>query len=180
LVWNTSQGWVLGDVFLNKYYAVFDFSDKRVGFAKALKDSEDTCERDLPLDITHVQSTTGTAPAETIESSPVTSPVTAPPTNPARVPTDSLSLSKDKSVASKGTSTHQSTELEENENSGLKKFAYLSTLLILALFVGLVFKRRSARQRKEFQKIVRRAEQMEEDEEEGRFVIDVNKLHRMN
>lgn len=151
-----------------------------MGFAKALRDSEDTCERDLPMDVTYVHSTTGTTPAETIESSPVTSPVTAPPvtappTNSARVPTESLPVSK-----SKETETYQSTELEENGNSGLKKFGYLSTLLILALFVGLVFKRRSARQQAEFQKIVRRAEQMEEDEEEGRFVIDVKKLHRMN
>jgi hypothetical protein len=81
-----------------------------------------------------------------------------------------------------GTPTYQSTELEDNDNSGLKKFGTsLSTLLILALLVGLVLKRRSsARQREQFQKIVRRAEQMEEDEEEGKFVIDVNKLHRMN
>lgn len=110
-----------------------------MGFAKALKSSEDKCERDLPLDITHLHPTTGTP-------------------------------------------TYQSTELEDNDNSGLKKFGTsLSTLLILALLVGLVLKRRSsARQREQFQKIVRRAEQMEEDEEEGKFVIDVNKLHRMN
>lgn len=173
-------------MFLNKYYAAFDFSNKRVGFAKASKGSDDKCERDLPLDITHVHSTTGTTPAETIESSPVASTVAASPTNPVPAPTESLPLPKDKNVESKAvvskeTSTYQQTELEENDNSGLKKFGTsLSMLLILALFVGLVFKRRSARQRENFQKIVRHAEQMEEDEEEGKFVIDVNKLHRMN
>lgn len=172
-------GWVLGDVFLNKYYAAFDFTNKRVGFAKAMKGSEDKCERDLPLDITHVHSTTGTT-SETVASSPVASPVVATPTNP---PTNPLPLPKDTVAESKSkdTPTYQSTDSEENDNSGRKMFGTsFGTLLILALFVGLVFKRRSARRQEEFQKDLRLAEQMEEDEEEGKFVIDISKLHRMN
>ena len=47
------QGWVLGDAFFNRYYAAFDFSNKRVGFAKAEKDSTDVCKGDLPLDISY-------------------------------------------------------------------------------------------------------------------------------
>jgi hypothetical protein len=41
----------LGDAFLNKYYAAFDFANKRVGFAIAVQNTDDVCQDDLDLDI---------------------------------------------------------------------------------------------------------------------------------
>jgi hypothetical protein len=45
------DGWVLGDVFFNSYYAAFDFGKKRVGFARAAKNSKQICQDDLVMDI---------------------------------------------------------------------------------------------------------------------------------
>lgn len=50
---NSIPAWVLGDVFFNRYYTAFDFTRKRIGFAKAVKDSSDICEVDLHLDISY-------------------------------------------------------------------------------------------------------------------------------
>jgi hypothetical protein len=46
------DSWVLGDVFFNSHYAAFDFDKKRVGFARAAKNSKEICKRDLTMDIT--------------------------------------------------------------------------------------------------------------------------------
>jgi hypothetical protein len=46
------DGWVLGDVFFNSHYAAFDFDKKRVGFARAAKNSKEICQSDLAMDIT--------------------------------------------------------------------------------------------------------------------------------
>jgi hypothetical protein len=46
------DGWVLGDVFFNSHYAAFDFDKKRVGFARAAKNSKEICQSDLTMDIT--------------------------------------------------------------------------------------------------------------------------------
>jgi hypothetical protein len=46
------DGWVLGDVFFNSHYAAFDFDKKRVGFARAAKNSKEICQNDVTIDIT--------------------------------------------------------------------------------------------------------------------------------
>jgi hypothetical protein len=47
------QGWVLGDAFLNKYYAAFDFEKQRIGLALAADNAMDTCVADKDLDINY-------------------------------------------------------------------------------------------------------------------------------
>jgi len=37
-------------VFINKYYSVFDFGNKRIGFAPAAKNDNGICQADLSLD----------------------------------------------------------------------------------------------------------------------------------
>jgi hypothetical protein len=46
------DGWVLGDAFFNSHYVAFDFDKKRVGFARAAKNSKEICQSDLTIDIT--------------------------------------------------------------------------------------------------------------------------------
>jgi len=48
----TARGWVLGDLFFNKYYAAFDFEKRRIGLAPSTPHSTDACPEDMPVDVT--------------------------------------------------------------------------------------------------------------------------------
>jgi len=46
-----NNGWVFGDTFFNKYYTVFDYHKKRVGFAESQEYSDDVCRHDEHISI---------------------------------------------------------------------------------------------------------------------------------
>ena len=83
---------MLGDTFLNKYYSVYDFVNKRVGFAESSEDSSSICDQDSPLDLQYDGQPIipGTAPAappeQTIERSPTTSAPVVTTTTAANKP----------------------------------------------------------------------------------------------
>lgn len=43
--------WILGDTFMNAYYAAFDFGRNKVGFAKLTSNSQDICQVDMAISI---------------------------------------------------------------------------------------------------------------------------------
>ena len=157
-----SQGWVLGDAFLNKYYTAFDFVNKRVGFAKAMNDSQDKCEADLQLDITHVHNTSTTTASGSPASAPISSSTAASSSSTA-----SLSTSSSRNSAS----------------TAGTKFGVSASLLVLFAFFSYIFlRRRRAKKIEKFQEMVQQARSFDASsfDEDRDFVLDSKMLNRMN
>jgi len=71
------DGWILGAVFLNRHYSVFDFVNNKIGFARLSKDSAGTtCNNDMPLDISTMDA-----------GNPSPGPPPPPPPQPVAAPT---------------------------------------------------------------------------------------------
>lgn len=77
---NDTPGWIIGDAFLNKYYAAFDFINKRVGFAPSAENSLDVCQADLSMDISYNDDS---APKTQNETRPIASSAAKPETESA-------------------------------------------------------------------------------------------------
>jgi hypothetical protein len=128
---------------LNKYYSVYDFVNKRVGFAEAAEDSKTICEQDSPLDLDYDAEAIPTL--ETIERTPdhgsVPAPAPAPPASAPKpyVPYDANSSSSSSSLISEG--------LQATEKFGIA-CAFMGVCLL-----GLMFFTRRNRRETRFQEI---------------------------
>lgn len=120
---NGMQGWVLGDPFLLKYYAAFDFVKKRVGFALSETNSANKCQDDAPIDLE--QAHTSDTIAKPTEQTRPQSPTPAPASN-----------------------QYASTPDTHNQSTAARKFGITSAVfvgvLIFALFV--LHRRRRSRE----------------------------------
>lgn len=127
---------MLGDTFLNKYYSVYDFVNKRVGFAEAAQHSPTVCDRDTPLDLTY-----------TGEHAPIS---TIPPEIVKRTPEDQVGPTS--VVQSSGSSSASSSKphqaVADNGLRASQKFGLAAVFLgAIALTLGLIAHRRRRRKR---------------------------------
>jgi hypothetical protein len=150
---------VLGDTFLNKYYSVYDFVNKRVGFAEAAKSSSSVCDADMHLDLSYAggsaETTTTTTTTqsegintdtEAIQRSPDDSSTTplaeeptvaaTPETAPAPVPAPAPKPYKPLASAT------------ENGLKGSHKFG-LASVVLGTIILGFIYTTRRRRQQRE-------------------------------
>lgn len=143
-------GWILGDPFLNAHYSAYDFVNKRIGFARAAKDSEAICEADLAMDISRGENSKPTTPP---------SP-TAPPTDASTTPPMPASSELPTTANIKATTLAVPPAREEQKVSFFAASAAIGFLAITMILAAIVLRRRR-HHRVRFEEVVSSAEEFE-------------------